>query len=228
MPIDRGILEQQLQSLGESSRWWGRRELRDLPAVLDHDERILAIAHGKIARVRVLRRSWLIVVTGRRLLCLRSAGRVSWSQLEMSGDQITRLALRVGLFRGRVLVEAADRTYRLLVPREDAYKLLSALASLGPNDEGITRYGPTRMVQRVMDHVLALPAAAFHPGTTRTVGSARTQDAMAADQRLQALEDEVHELRKQVDFLEQLLRDRQAMSAASESRSDSHSVITRS
>jgi hypothetical protein len=208
MPIDRGVLEQQLQMLGESSRWWGRRELRDLPAVLDADERILAISHGKIARVRLLRRSWLIVVTGRRLLCLRSSGRVSWSQLEMSADQITRLALRVGLFRGRVLVEAADRTYRLLVPRDDAYKLLSALASLGPGDQGETRYGPTRMVQRVMDHVLALPAAAFQPGATRTTGSGSARDTHANDQRVQTLEDEVQELRKQVDFLEQLLRER--------------------
>lgn len=213
MPIDRGILEQQLQSLGESSRWWGRRELRDLPAVLDAEERVLAISYGKIARVRVLRRSWLIVVTGRRLLCLRSSG-ASWRQLEIHADQLTRLALRVGLFRGRVLVEAADRTYRLLVQRDDAYKLLSALASLGPADQGIARFAPTRMVQRVMDHVLALPAAAFQPAATRTVGVGRTVDPNAMDQRIQSLEDEVQELRKQVDFLEQLLRERHDLQGA--------------
>jgi hypothetical protein len=53
MGMDRGRIDQQLEALGEGSRWWDVRELRDLPAVLDADEEILAIARGKLARVRV-------------------------------------------------------------------------------------------------------------------------------------------------------------------------------
>ncbi|MGH7446291.1 MAG: PH domain-containing protein, partial [Longimicrobiales bacterium] len=110
MPIDRGIIDQQLQALGESSHWWDHRELRDLPAVLDAGEQILALARGKIARVRWLRRSWLIVVTDRRLLCQRSAGRTGWRQLEVSALQFTRVAIRVGVFHGRVLLTAGGQT----------------------------------------------------------------------------------------------------------------------
>jgi len=211
MPIDRGRIDQQLEALGESSRWWDRRELRDLPAVMDPDEQILAISHGKLGRGRWLRRSWLIVVTGRRLLCIHSSGRTSWRQLEISANQIVRVSLRVGLLRGRVLVTAAARTYRLLVPRADAYKLVTALSSLGtPGPEAFLGYTPARMVRRVVDHVLALPAAALNPENTRPAPAPVNH---AAEQRIQSLEEEVQELRQQVEFLEQLLRQRQGGAA---------------
>jgi hypothetical protein len=207
MPIDRGLIDQQLQALGESSQWWDCRELRDLPAVMDADERILAISHGKLGRARWLRRSWLMVVTGRRLLFIRSSGRTSWRQLEIGANQIVRVALRVGLIRGRVIVTVAGRSYRLLVPRMDAYKLVSALSSLGtPGPEAFLGYTPARMVRRVVDHVLALPAAALNPEPARP---APPPIDHAADQRLQSLEEEVQELRQQVEFLEQLIRQRQ-------------------
>src|SRR5262245_341222 len=38
MPLDRGTIEEQLHALGESPRWWNRRELRDLPGALNVDE----------------------------------------------------------------------------------------------------------------------------------------------------------------------------------------------
>jgi hypothetical protein len=206
MPIDRGIIDQQFHTLQESTAWWEEPELRVLPAVLRSDERILAIARGKIARVRWLRRSWLIVVTDERLLCLRSR-RDSWTQLEVGGQEIARVALRVGPFRGRVLVATSGHTYRLLVPRPAAYKLLAALSTVGPRpgDTG-SGFAPGRVVRRVMDHVLALPAAALTPYDA--ADRAPAPDTSALDDRLEAVEAEVRELREQVDFLEQLLRDR--------------------
>lgn len=207
MPIDRGLIDQQLKELRESARWWNERELRDLPNVLDVDERILAMSRGKIARLRWLRRSWLIVVTDRRLLCMRSGARASWRQVEVPASQIMRVSLRVGPFRGRVLIEAAGQTYRLLVPRPDAYKLSTALSSYGsPASASVTGFGPVRVVQRVMDHMLALPAAALTPAPAPR--PAPVTDTATAE-RLQALEDEVGELRRQVEFLEELLRQRQ-------------------
>lgn len=211
MPIDRGIIDQQLQALNESASWWNHRELRDLPAVLDADERILAIARGKIARVRWLRRSWLIIVSDRRLLCMRSGTRTSWRQLEVSADQITRVSLRVGIFRGRVLVSAGGHTYRLLVPRAMAYRLSTALTGLArTGQDRLPGFGPTRMVRRVIDHVLALPAAAFdpsRPSAPPTVLPAPVDTALV-ERRCDMLEDQVQELQRQVEFLEQLLRDR--------------------
>lgn len=208
MPIDRGVIDQQLLALRESSQWWDQREFRDLPAVLHSDESIVALSRGKIARVRWLRRTWLIVVTDRRIVCLRSAGRTGWRQLELSAGQIERVALRVGLFRGRVLVVAGGQTFRLLVPRADAYKLMTALSTLGSHaKDTFTGFGPTRIVRRVMDHVLALPAAALDPAGPRQIQAPPAAPAVT-EQRVQSLEEEVQELRQQVDFLEQLLRQR--------------------
>lgn len=207
MPIDRGIIDQQLQALGESSRWWAQRELRDLPAVLDAGEQILALSRGKIARLRWLHRSWLIVVTDRRLLCLRSGGGTGWRQLELMADHVTRVALRVGPFRGRVVVAAGDRTYRFLVPRPDAYKLVTALTSFTASRPDTLRgFAPTRTFMRVVDHVLALPAAAFKPEVQRA--SPVVPDRSLFDQRVESLEEEVQQLRQQVNFLEQLLHQR--------------------
>lgn len=208
MPLDRGVVDQQLQALGEGSRWWNERELRDLPAVLDPDEQILAISRGKLARPRWLRRSWLIVVTGKRLLCLRSGSETGWRQFEVGAAQIDRVALRVGPFRGRVLVIASGHTYRLLVPRPDAYRVADALMSLRvPITRGHATFAATRMVGRVIEHVLALPAVALSPNAIAKPVVAQP-DTSTTEDRFQALEEEVQELRRQVDFLEQLLRQR--------------------
>lgn len=218
MPLDRGIIDQQLQELGEGTRWWDRRELRDLPAVLHADERILAISHGKVARIRWLRRSWLIVVTQQRLLCLRSHAQNGWKQLEVPARQVTRASLRIGPFHGRVMLLAAGRTYRLLVPRADAYRLQTTLSNLAvPGQAAMPGFAPTRMVHRVIDHVLALPAVALSPVEMRPAQPAQpAPDRLALDERLQHLEAEVQELREQVDFLEQLLRERQGSASREE------------
>jgi hypothetical protein len=224
MPIDRGIIEQQLEALGEGSRWWEQREFRDLPAVLEADEQMLAIARGKVARIRWMRRSWLIVVTQRRLLCLRSGGRASWRQLEVRAGQIARVSLRIGPFRGRVVVVTSGQTYRLLVPSADAYRLQRALSGLGtPPLETGSRFAPARIVHRMIDHVLALPAVALGPDAVHdrpadADASRRPAlappDASAIEERVQSLEREVRELRQQVEFLEQLLRERHSASPA--------------
>jgi hypothetical protein len=207
MPIDRGEIDRQLQALRESSEWWDVRELRDLPSVLNADEQILALSRGKIGRPRFARRTWLIVVTDRRLFCIRSAGGNEWRQLEIAAGDIARVAMRIGLLRGRVIVAAGGQTYRLLVPRNDAYKLLTAIASLGAqSNEAILGFAPTRLVRRVMDHVLALPVVALNPEPQRVL-PARVI-AAAPDPRVETLEDQVQELRQQVEFLEQLLRHR--------------------
>jgi hypothetical protein len=203
MPIDRGAIDQQLEALGESSRWWEEREFRDLPAVLRADEHLLALARGKIARLRWMRRPWLIVVTDQRLLCLRSTRRAGWQQLEIAAGQMVRVALRIGPFRGRVIVVGGGRTCRLLVARPDGYKLSSVLSALcAPGKAASTRLRPTLMVRRVIDHVLALPAAALGPDAPATP---KAPPPVADTERVQSLEDEVEELRRQVRFLEDLL-----------------------
>ncbi|MGD8279093.1 MAG: PH domain-containing protein, partial [Gemmatimonadota bacterium] len=185
MPLDRGIIDQQLEALGESTRWWEEREFRDLPAVLRADENLLALSRGKVARVRVTHRTWLIVVTDQRLLCLRSMRRAGWRQLEIGAGKILRVALRIGPFRGRVIVSSAGRTCRLLVARADGYRLSSVLSTLcAPAKPVSSRLRPTLMVRRVIDHVLALPAAALGPDAPPPKPKEAGADAEAATERV--------------------------------------------
>lgn len=211
MPLDRGIIDRQLQQLGGATQWWDRRELRDLPSALNGDEQILAISRGKIARLRWLRRSWLIVVTQVRVLCMRSRGQ-SWSQFDVRGDDITRVSMRIGPFHGRVKFYAGDARYRLLVPRADAYKLVGAISQFTAGKQSLSPPAPTRIVRRVVDHMMALPAAALEPAPRRAPPPAVPDTA--TQQRIDALEDEVQRLRQQVDFLEELLTQRQLTTPA--------------
>jgi hypothetical protein len=206
MPMDRGELDEQLQSIGEGSRWWDTRELRDLPGLLHREERILALVRGKVGRVRVVRKPWLVVVTDHRLLCVRSARHAGWKQFEVSADQVRRVALRIGLFRGRVLLATGGDTYRVLAPRAEAYKLYAAVSSLTrSNRDSLQGFGPTRMVRRVFDHVLGLPAAAFGPDR-EPARAPQPADTSLLDRRVELLEEHINELQRQVEFLEDLLR----------------------
>lgn len=207
MSMDRGVLDQQLQALGDATRWWNQRELRDLPAVLSPDEEIAAISRGRIGRVRWARRQWLIIITDRRLLCLRSGGRATWRQVEIPGEEIKRVALRVGPLKGRVIVVTTGHTYRLLVPRTDAYKLNTALSVFGAEKLLVAGFAPVRVVRTMIDHVLALPAIALDPNAQLRLPPPPAESP-ATDERIRLLEAQIQELRDQVHFLEQLLVER--------------------
>ncbi|NJD11408.1 MAG: hypothetical protein FIB01_13545, partial [Gemmatimonadetes bacterium] len=201
MPLDRGFVDQQLQELGEGSRWWNQRELRDLPAILTGDEHFLAIARGKRGRPRWLRRPWLFVVTERRLLCVRSAAAGSWRQYEVPTAGVVRVSLRIGPFRARVLVVTSGRTYRLLLPRAVAYRLQAVLTGLVQPGKAVgSGFGAARMVRRVVDHVLALPAVALNPHGTVPPPPPPAPDTRGLERRVQVLEDQILLLQQQVAF----------------------------
>jgi hypothetical protein len=211
MPIDRGILEQQLDTLGGSARWWNERELRDLPSVLLHDETLAALARGKLGRLRFLRRSWLVAVTDRRLLCLRSGRGPGWRQFELGMEQVQRVGLRIGPFRGRVVIHTTAGSWRLLLPRHDAYEVYRALEAAARPALKVGRTTARRVVQRVIDHILAFPAAALEPeAPRRTLPPPVAPPTDEVAERVESLQAETEELRQQVAFLEQLLRERQA------------------
>jgi hypothetical protein len=210
--IDRGRIEQQLNAIGEGARWWDVRELRDLPAVLRDDEQILAIARGRLSRVR---RRWLVVLTDKRVLFLRSFAGAGWRHIEIDVQLVERVALRTGPLNGSVLIVAPGVKQRVLLPRPDAFRLHAHLASFVATRAHLPGYGGGHLVRRMFDHVLALPAVAFGapPTPLHTSYAAApqimTQRDHELEQRVQTLEEQVVQLQQQVEFLEELLRERQ-------------------
>ena len=208
MPLDRGTVEQQLQAIGEGSRWWEQLELRDLPDALHANENIRAIAVGAIWREMMIRRNWLIVVTDQRMLALRSGRKMMRKQLELTGNDITRVSMRMGPFNAQIKILASGSKIRIKVKRPEGYKLLNALSLLTPRREEPIKAGLGSMAGRVIQHVLDLPTAALHPGERVQAALLPAPDPMT-EQRIQALEDQVQRLQQQVDFLEALLRQRE-------------------
>ena len=212
MPLDRAIIEQQLAALGEPAQWWERREMRDLPSAMNPDERIQAIAVGRLKRVG-LRREWLIVVTNERLICLQR-GNMGRRQLDLHASEITDVTERVRVFRTRLIVRAYGEVYRLRVKRADAHKLNAALAQLVQTRERPlpVRRTPAVMAQRVIQHMLELPGVALDNTPRPKALPAPAFDPAPLERRLQLLEDEVQRLQQQVDFLEDLLQQRSLVS----------------
>lgn len=213
MPLDRALIEQQLAALGEPAQWWERREMRDLPSAMNADERIQAIAVGRLKRVS-WRREWLIVVTNERLICLQRGNRMGRRQLDLHASEITDVTERVRVFRTRLIVRAYGEVYRLRVKRADAHKLNAALGQLVQPRErpAAARRTPAVMAQRVIQHMLELPGVALDNTPRPRALPAPAFDPAPLERRLQLLEDEVQRLQQQVDFLEDLLQQRSLVS----------------
>lgn len=213
MSQDRGVIEQQLTAIGEGSRWWEEREMRDLPSILHRDEEILGIARGRLGRPAVVRLGWLLVVTNHRLLCIRSQGGRGWRQVEMAAGQIQRTGLRVGPLHMRLLVTGGGEKIRAFLRKDEAYKLSRALARIaGPPREVQGGFGPVRMLRRVLDHMLDLPAVALDPSIPAGLALSSPRPEPPSDDRVHELENQVEELRQQIGFLEQLLEEKQTHS----------------
>jgi hypothetical protein len=135
MTVDRSALDAQLRAIGEGERWWEHSEFRELPYILERDESIRGIVEGKLLGRRVPRLlpapGWLIVVTDRRILCLRQE-RFARRQVDVPSGQILRIH-QGGRLRGyRIVVETMTRKYRIHIRREDAFRFTGALAHLVP------------------------------------------------------------------------------------------------
>ncbi|HUP88509.1 MAG TPA: PH domain-containing protein [Longimicrobiales bacterium] len=84
MPIEVVALEQQLQAIPEYDRWAARPELQDLAAIMNSGERITAGVQGMLIESgKLAMRTWLIIATNNRLLCLLKNGSASLRKVEL-------------------------------------------------------------------------------------------------------------------------------------------------
>lgn len=205
MPIDRGAIDGQLREIGEGERWWEQREFRDLPYVLQPDERLRGLTNGKLVkwrRPRVLRStSWLVVVTTQRVIFLKMA-RFGRQQVDVHLDQITGVHQRTRLRSVQVTLESRSRKHRVLIPKEEAFRFMGALAPLiqrpdVTTDPGILGFGATPRIAGLLARVTAPPEPYVKPAELARV-----------EATVERLENEVERLQQHVEFLEKLLQKR--------------------
>ena len=205
MPVDRGALDAQLKDIGEGDRWWELREFRELPHILNADEKIRGIATGRLVtgwRPRVRAASgWLLVVTDQRVICLKQE-RVSRRQVDIvpAERMYVRTASRM---RGyEVTVIGPQHRHRLRVARVDASRFVTAVEALFP-----------RPAARIED---SIPGAAMIEGARRLLAApSGPPPPLATADELHHLEltvdrmaAEIDALRDRVAFLEELLQKR--------------------
>lgn len=216
MPVDRSTIDGQLREIGEGDRWWEQREFRDLPYILNADERIHGVVNGKLfgpPRPRVMPSAhWLIVATSERLVCLKRQ-RVGRQQVDIHLSQITRMQHSSRVRGVRIVLDTPHRRYRIRISKHDAFRFIGAL---------------TPLVQRALSPTTGEgPAYLLPPGTqtlesvprltrllSRVTGHAPVPDfvpraefaRVAAD--VERLENEMERLKQHVEFLENLLQQR--------------------
>jgi hypothetical protein len=205
MPVDRGVIDGQLREIGEGERWWEQREFRDLPYVLQPDERLQGLVNGKLVKWRrprvVLARTWLIVATTQRLIFLRMA-RFGRQQVDVHLDQITGVHQQGKIRFVQITIETRNRKHRLLVPKAEAFRFMGALAPLVrrhdvTTDPGVMIFPGAPRLAGLLARVTAPPEPYVKPGELARVEAS-----------IERLENEVERLQQHVEFLEKLLQKR--------------------
>jgi len=208
MPVDRGAIDAQLKEIGEGERWWEHREFRDLPYVLNPDERIQGLTSGRLRdrlRPRVLPRSpWLLVATNQRLICLKQE-RFGRKQVELRAGQINGMLHASRLRSYQITLETAQGRYRICIPKADAFRFIGALAPLMPTPAQLAAGAPPQLPHQAgIPGLLGLVSRTALPAPEYATAA----DLARVDGAVERLEHEVERLRQQVEFMEKLLQDR--------------------
>lgn len=208
MPVDRGAIDAQLKDIGEGERWWEQREFRDLPYILNPDERIHGLVNAKLRRglrPRVLPRpQWLVVATNQRLICLKRQ-RVGRQQMDILLGQITRMWHTTRLRGVYITLDTPHARHRLRVLKADAFRFIGALGALLAQAQptlaggGATQWlpaPPTGRISRLLGGFPSLPAPEY---VTRA-------DFDQVKAEVERLEMEMERMRQHVEFLENLVQ----------------------
>lgn len=216
MAVDRGAIDAQLREIGEGERWWEHREFRDLPHILHLDERLKGLAYGKLLGRRRPRfrpgGRWVIVLTDQRVICLKQE-RFARKQVEIAASQIVGVQHRSGLRAYQITISTAQRTYRIRIRKEDAFRFAGALAPLIP--ERSVRQLPPEV--EAWAWIPGMSTAASLPGVSGLLSKvsmlsppeyATREQVERLESTVENLQQEVERLHQQVGFMESLLEKR--------------------
>lgn len=218
MPVDRGALDAQLREIGEGERWWEQREFRELPYVLNADERIQGITVGKLLgprrpRLRPASR-WLFVATDQRLLCLHHE-RFARRQVDVPWRHVTRVDQSSGMRSYQLTIWTSERRYPIRIPKADALRFSAALASRVPHPSA-SRPGAELESPSWIPGINTFAALPPFAGIVSKVAMLSAPEYATRDQverlevTVERLQGEVERLQQQVRFLEDLLERRAA------------------
>jgi hypothetical protein len=209
MPVDRGAIDAQLRDIGEGDRWWEQREFRDLPHILQAEERIRGLVMGRVLGPRRPRLKpagrWLMVVTDQRLICLRQE-RFARKQIEVAAGQLRRIDRSSRLRSYQITIQTPQWRYRLRVARVDAARFAAALQTLLPAFAA-PAMDPDERASTWLEAIPGVSRLLLKPGTSREDEALR-EHLERVEAAVERLHGDVERLQHQVAFIEDLLQKR--------------------
>lgn len=126
MPVDRKIVQQQLDALGDFYKFFTSKEIRYLPEILAENETIHGLTSGMYEG-----KTWIIVITDMRMLFLDKGMLYGLRQIDMPLSQISSISHKSGLFFGELQVSTASGAKCIgSIAKRDILKLCSIISGL--------------------------------------------------------------------------------------------------
>ena len=226
MAVDRALLDRQLAELPESARWAVRPEVQDLANLLTPGERVVTgvtgwlIESGKLAM-----RTWLIIATSQRLLCLRKVGDAGLRKVEMPISVMRAAYTDARLGYHEVIVDSSGPKIVVSgMAKESAVLLAAALnaqmqVTKERSNEGTKERTNEATKERSNEDTLERGMPAEVP-TLANIAVVAGQDAVsraevtALAEQVQRLEAELQHTRKRLAAVEDVIRKAAARAAA--------------
>lgn len=195
MALELATLQMQLADVPDSARWSARPEIHDLAALLHHGERVQSGATGwLIESGKLAVRTWLIVATTDRLLCLLKSGSSGLRKVELNIDTMKSAYTDARLGYHEVAIESSEGKMIVSgISKEAAVALASSLS--------------TRIEIRKQ-------RAATAPLSADAPLPLLSDVAPSEDDRVLVLEAELAEVKKRLALVEEIIRRAQARTAA--------------
>ena len=186
-------------------RWSDRGEAHVVPGILRPAEEIVAVGSGTVVRTgRLAQSKWLVVLTDRRLLCIKGRSEDSRKVIDMPVSQV-READAKGLIRKTLTLDTGYGALRISGMKKDvAEELVDGLRTLmeGLEDGVPVRPGAHRDEPSSADP----PAASTDEASGGAAPDPAARDLEALRRAVTDLTGTVTELTERVAFLEELVR----------------------
>ena len=172
--------------------WSDREEIHALPEILRPAEGLVAVGSGTVVRsARLAQSNWLVVLTDRRLLCVRGQSPVTRKVTDMPVSHIRGVETS-GLFRKTLSLDTGYGTLRIGgLTKSFAQELVEGLAAL------MGAYSDAA------DTATALPKADLSSVGARRRGQ---EERIALEDTMDELKEKMETLTDRVAFLEELVR----------------------
>lgn len=129
MPVEKKIVDEQIERLGDFDKWFTKKERNYLHEVINPGETIHAMTSGLLAG-----NTWLVTITNKRVLFLDKGLIYGLKQMEMPISQISAVSHKTGIMFGKLEISTAGGTKEIgQIEKKDVPKIAQIISDLVNN-----------------------------------------------------------------------------------------------